>query len=319
MTFRLRCLILKFSLICSIICVKGFRFPTDSCHSRQFQLWEKKSSNRDLFLHIIDKNTYKSWIGVALSALITFPIQLSPPISQFAVNQFQDKRGTHSSGDWLLPSSYADDVWTDRNRLAAEAWRKVDELFYDRTFNGQDWFKLRQSIVKKSYSSDSEVYTAIQSMLSKLGDKYTRYLTPAQYGALMNSATGELTGVGVQLLQRDDGTIFISNIEDNSPAASSGLRRGDILRNVDGTDTDNLSPEEVAAVIRGRKDTKASLRIQRDGAIQDIVVVRQPFKLKGVSWTKETINNNRVGIITVKSFSTTTKEDVTTALESLER
>lgn len=89
--------------------------------------------------------------------------------------------------------------WTDRNRLAAEAWRAVDEIYYDRTFSGNDWFKLRQEIVKKDYKTDEEVYKNIATMLTKLGDKYTRFLAPAQYTALMNSAQGELTGVGLEL------------------------------------------------------------------------------------------------------------------------
>ena len=45
----------------------------------------------------------------------------------------------------------------------------------------------------------SEVYKNIATMLTKLGDKYTRFLAPAQYTALMNSAQGELTGVGLEL------------------------------------------------------------------------------------------------------------------------
>lgn len=94
--------------------------------------------------------------------------------------------------------AYAEE-WTDKNRLAAEAWRAVDEIYYDRTFSGNDWFKLRQEIVKKDYKTDEEVYKSIASMLLKLGDKYTRFLAPAQYTALMNSAQGELTGVGLEL------------------------------------------------------------------------------------------------------------------------
>lgn len=68
----------------------------------------------------------------------------------------------------------------DRSRVAAEAWRKVDELFFDRTFNGQDWFQLRQKLVKKHYTSDSELFANLKQVFSQLGDKYTRYLTPAQ-------------------------------------------------------------------------------------------------------------------------------------------
>jgi carboxyl-terminal processing protease len=213
--------------------------------------------------------------------------------------------------------SLADDAWSDRNRLAAETWRTVDELFYDRNFNGQDWFKLRQSVVKKSYSNDDEVYSSLQSMLSKLGDKYTRYLTPAQYGSLMNAATGELTGVGVQLLENDKNQVFISNIEEDSPAASSDLRKGDVIINVDGTDTSSYSPEEVASIMRGKKDTKASFRVDRNGKLLDIVVVRQPFKLRGVVWSKQRIDNKNIGVVNIKSFSTTTKEDVIKAMESL--
>lgn len=89
----------------------------------------------------------------------------------------------------IHPAS-AEEVWTDRNRLVAETWRAVDDLFYDRTFNNIDWFKLRQEVVKKSYSSDEEVYSNLKTMLSKLGDKYTKYLSPAQYEALINSAAG---------------------------------------------------------------------------------------------------------------------------------
>lgn len=57
----------------------------------------------------------------------------------------------------FLSCSYADDQWDDRNRLAAELWRTVDEIYYDRSFNGNDWFAIRQSIVKKSYKNDEEV------------------------------------------------------------------------------------------------------------------------------------------------------------------
>jgi hypothetical protein len=98
----------------------------------------------------------------------------------------------------MQPPAIAEE-WTDKNRLAAEAWRAVDEIYYDRTFNGNDWFKLRQEVVKTDYKTDEEVYKKIATMLTKLGDKYTRFLAPAQYTALMNSAQGELTGVGLEL------------------------------------------------------------------------------------------------------------------------
>ena len=78
-----------------------------------------------------------------------------------------------------LTSMAAEPAWTSRNRLAAETWRVVDENFLDRTFNKQDWLKLRMGVVKKQYGSDEEVYESLKDMLSKLGDRYTRYLPRA--------------------------------------------------------------------------------------------------------------------------------------------
>ena len=148
-------------------------------------------------------------------------------------------------------TSLAGDSWTDKNRLIAETWRTVDELYYDRTFNGVDWFKLRQETIKKDYKTDNDVYIALKAMLSKLNDKYTRYLTPDQYSVLMNSAIGELTGVGIELLGLDDGRVIISNLQLDSPAETSGLKKGDEIMISEGLEiTPNISPEEVAATLR---------------------------------------------------------------------
>ena len=42
-----------------------------------------------------------------------------------------------------------------------------------------------------------------------IGDQYTRYLTPIQYNTLLNSAKGELTGVGLELLPKENGDVQV--------------------------------------------------------------------------------------------------------------
>ena len=75
------------------------------------------------------------------------------------------------------------------------AWRIVDNNFFDRTFNNQDWFAIRQdAVVKKKYKNMEEARSAIDKMVSSLGDKYTRYLPPAKYRSIVDSATGTLAG-----------------------------------------------------------------------------------------------------------------------------
>lgn len=185
---------------------------------------------------VVQLKLYEKWLKRAFLLTATTAIQLT------------------STGP--LQTAHAES-WDDRNRLASEVWRTADELYLDRSFNGQDWFKLRQSVVKRTYNSDQDVYTAVQTMLTKLGDKYTRFLTPAQYDALLSTAQGsDLIGLGVELSLAADGrTTEIIRIQEGSPAELLGVQRGDLIINVEGQDASTLSPEEVAALLRYHIDT----------------------------------------------------------------
>ena len=110
---------------------------------------------------------------------------------------------------------------TDEQKAVAEAWRIVDNSFFDRTFNNQDWFKVRQDSVKKKYKDMGEAQAEIEKIVSSLGDKYTRYLTPAKYRSIVDAATGTLAGVGVEISSnKETGTIFVADTEPSSPASN---------------------------------------------------------------------------------------------------
>lgn len=204
------------------------------------------------------------------------------------------------------------------NRLAAQTWRTVDDLFYDRTFNGQDWLQMRKDVVKRKYASEQEAYSALDAMVAKLGDKYTRFLTPAQYSAIMNSATGELVGIGVELSNSADANalgVLIPNVEESSPAQEAGLKAGDLLVNVDGTSVLGKSAEETALLVRGKEGTKANVRLLRAGASLDYSVARRPLRLKGVTESRVRVKGKDVLVLTVRSFTSTTSAEMQAALE----
>jgi len=48
------------------------------------------------------------------------------------------------------------------SNILQDVWRRVDKLYLDRTFNGQDWFGLRQAAVKKDYKTTADVYNSIK-------------------------------------------------------------------------------------------------------------------------------------------------------------
>ena len=158
----------------------------------------------------------------------------------------------------------------------------------------------------------------------------------------MNSALGELTGVGLELQAADDGLVTAVNVQDESPALEAGLLPGDVLLNVDGTKTAGLGPEEVAALLRcpfptanssyqppdwcctpvpcrGKEGTKASLQVARAGAVKEFEAIRRPLKICGVKWQRVSVKGRELGVVTVRQFSSSTADEVADAVVAIEK
>lgn len=194
--------------------------------------------------------------------------------------------------------------FTPEQKFVAEAWRTVDATFLDRTFNGQDWFQLRQELVKKKYKNFDEAQLTVADMMSKLGDKYTRYLSPAKYQSMVDSATGTLAGVGVEIATDKDGKVMVSDVEPNSPAQKAGLLPNDLFIEGDGQKFDAAStPDDVALRLRGPEGSRVSVTVSRNGEMKDFIVTRQPIKVTSV---RSYMGKSNVGVIRIKSFSATT-------------
>jgi carboxyl-terminal processing protease len=208
---------------------------------------------------------------------------------------------------------------SEPQKLVAEAWRIVDQSYVDRTFNNNDWFKIRMKAVKHAYASMDEGYSAIRDMLGLLQDPYTRFLTPEQYSSLTSSASGDLAGVGVEMLPtRVEDKLIITTAVDNSPAERAGVLSNDVLTLVDGEDVSNLTPDEAAARIRGSPGTSVQITVVRDrglGAEVSMDLRRESLKLKTV---KHEMIRPEVGYVRIKQFNTATAEDMRAALVDLQ-
>ncbi|VEU33367.1 unnamed protein product [Pseudo-nitzschia multistriata] len=214
-------------------------------------------------------------------------------------------------------SSYA--AFTPEQKLVTEAWRTVDSTYVDRTFNGQDWFKMRQDLVKKKYRSMDEAQDAVAKMMSTLGDKYTKYLTPAKYQSLVDTATGTLAGVGVEIATNKDEIPIVSDVEPNSPAQKAGLLPKDVFVEGGGAKFDKSStPDDVALRLRGPVGSKVGITVLRDGATKDFIIERAPITVTSVrSYIAQ--SNKNVGVIRIKSFSGTTSSTVKEAVQELKK
>ena len=167
-------------------------------------------------------------------------------------------------------------AFTNQQQMVMEVWRIVNRSYVDETFNHQNWWFLRQKVLKKQLPTWDDTYIAIQDMLAVLDDPYTRFLPPDQYQSLQTNTNGELVGVGLQIAKDDDDSSLrvIAPIE-GSPAEAAGILPQDEILEINGTPTNTISLDEAAARMRGNVGSQVALKVGRSDAPSFEVSVRR--------------------------------------------
>ncbi|MFZ5647934.1 MAG: S41 family peptidase [Bacillota bacterium] len=151
---------------------------------------------------------------------------------------------------------------------------------------------------------------AIWGMIETLDDPYTVYLTEDEMKQFMDDMSGEFSGVGIYLEARPDYPLVTGVISD-SPAMEAGIKSGDIIKKVDGTDVKGMPLLEVVDKIKGPTGTQVELVVGREGS--DI-----GFRLKRAALSASTVTSsvvgNNIGYVAVKSFGLKTPQEFKNAL-----
>ena len=220
--------------------------------------------------------------------------------------------------------SYPAFALTEEQKLVSEVWRIVNRSYVDDTFNHQNWWRVRQQALKRRMSDRQQAYDVIEDMLARLDDPFTRLLRPQQYKTLQVSTSGELTGVGLQIAI-DPETKAIEAISPiaGTPAEFAGIQPNDLILNIDGVPTTQLSLEEAANRMRGPIGSHVVLRVQRyaDKKIEDLDIVRDRIAINPVYADLRPLdekNDRQVGYIRLTQFSANATAEMTHALADLE-
>lgn len=124
---------------------------------------------------------------------------------------------------------------------------------------------------------------AIEGMIEVLDDPYTSYLDAETYEIGMSGLEGEIEGIGAQVGIREERLTIISPIPD-SPADQAGLRADDIVLEIEGESTVDMSMIEAVLKIRGPKGTTVALLIQHRDETEPVLIdiVRATIELPSV-------------------------------------
>ncbi|KPQ35021.1 MAG: carboxyl-terminal processing protease [Phormidesmis priestleyi Ana] len=198
-----------------------------------------------------------------------------------------------------------------------EAWQLVYQEYVDADFNRVDWLGVRQTLLSGEYTSRDAAYTELRRVLQRLEDPYTRFLNPAQYAALTEQTSGEVTGVGI-VLQKNDQDLVVSSILENSPAKQAGLLPGDIILMIDGRSGRNLSIDNAAELIRGESGSQLTMTVRRrNGTEETLVLTREVVSLPTVRFNLQQQGSVRVGYIHLDEFGAHAAEQMSEAIATL--
>ena len=201
-------------------------------------------------------------------------------------------------------------------------WQIVYREFLDSSgkFERSNWINLRKEFLAKKYSDNNEAYDAIRDMLSNLDDPYTRFLDPKEFNQMRIDTSGELTGVGIQIVKEkdSDSIIIISPIE-GTPAYEAGIKAKDKILSIDNVSTKGLNIEDAVKLIRGRRGTKVKLEILRNGNSFYKSLLRERIEIKSVtSKINETKDGLLIGYVRIKQFNANASREMKDTLKDLE-
>src|SRR5207248_10908943 len=163
--------------------------------------------------------------------------------------------------------------------------------------------------------SHNFVYSSIDGMLRTL-DPHTSFLEPKEYADMQDRQKGSFYGLGILVTKRNDQVTVITPLE-GTPAARLGIRAGDVISEVEGVSTDDLSLDEVVKRLKGPKGTTVHIKIMRVGMKEPIPlsIVRAAIPTNSIS--NVLMLRPGVGYVRIKDFTATTVRGLDQALGKL--
>lgn len=170
------------------------------------------------------------------------------------------------------------------------------------------------------YDYDEEAMNdaALTAYADAVGDPYTVYINKSDFKEMKESTEGNYVGIGVEVYIDTDKLLTVISVFDNSPAAEAGIRSGDKIVAVDGTEVSYSNYNEAINMIRGeateKSGEKANLTIMRNGERIDMQVARAEV----VAITaKEKVIDGNIGYIRISDFGDQTAEEFKGCIERL--
>jgi len=159
--------------------------------------------------------------------------------------------------------------------------------------------QVRAELARRYYRRLSPAVLASSSiprLIAALHDRYTTYLTPAEYLVARRQFAAGYGGIGITVGPTPNGLVvrraWVGSVH------ATGVRPGDLIVAIDGKATDRLPYREAVGRILGPAGTTVRLRIQRGVRTFEVELKRRQFEVHPVHARLD----GKVGVVRISTF-----------------
>ena len=156
---------------------------------------------------------------------------------------------------------------------------------------------------------------AATAMIDSLGDRWSYYLSAADYATHKEQVENAYVGIGITISPEENGQGFlILAVQKDSGAEAAGLLAGDIITGAESQDVRGMTTAQLRDIIRGKEGTSVSLEITRDSEVLRVQVTRMQILTEVVNYE---MLENSIGLIAISNFDARCADETIAAIEAL--
>ncbi|MEM1269906.1 MAG: S41 family peptidase [Bacteroidota bacterium] len=209
--------------------------------------------------------------------------------------------------------------------IVAAAFRPADDLFFaikkNLTIFGALYEELAVGYVD-DVDPEQMMRAGIDSMMETL-DPYTVFIDEADNVEIDIMTSGRYGGVGINVIQREDGRLVVGAVVEGYSAFRQGVRAGDLILQISGRNTTGMDLSDLGLLLNGEPGTTVPVRIDREGEPEplEFVLTRSEVRVKDVPYAGLLPNDagKRIGYVKLERFSRTATGEVRQALTQLQK
>jgi carboxyl-terminal processing protease len=160
---------------------------------------------------------------------------------------------------------------------------------------------------------------SIRGMLRTL-DPHSNYLDPDDYRHMMEEQQGSFSGLGIVISKpsNDQPLTVISPLE-GTPAANAGIRAGDVISQIEGVATLDMTIDEALKRLKGPKGTRVTITVTRPGDSEPLHFTLTRDDIPTNSIRQAFLIRPSVGYIKIEDFTRTTDRELDERIRSLQK